>query len=101
MERDIVQRLREMAGPIEPNVCTEAAEAIERLRARVGQLEADASAFAERMTAELNKTRRNLCQALARCSDQAQPSSKRTWFYKTAEWFAEDRGWDCFKEDGK
>jgi len=33
MERDIVDRLREMAGPIVPNVCTEAADEIERLRA--------------------------------------------------------------------
>lgn len=32
MERDIVDRLRAMAGPIVPNVCTEAADEIERLR---------------------------------------------------------------------
>ena len=30
---DIVHQLREMAGPIVPNVCTEAADEIERLRA--------------------------------------------------------------------
>ncbi len=29
---DIVDQLREMAGPIVPNVCTEAADEIERLR---------------------------------------------------------------------
>lgn len=33
MERDIVDRLRAMAGPIVPNVCTEAADEIDRLRA--------------------------------------------------------------------
>ena len=32
MERDIVDRLRAMAGPIVPNVCTDAADEIERLR---------------------------------------------------------------------
>lgn len=31
MERDLVDRLRAMAGPIKPNVCTEAADEIERL----------------------------------------------------------------------
>jgi chromosome segregation ATPase len=39
-----------MAGPIVPNVCTEAADEIERLRARVDQLEADASALTERQS---------------------------------------------------
>ena len=29
---DIVERLRAMAGPHQPNVCTEAADEIERLR---------------------------------------------------------------------
>jgi uncharacterized protein YPO0396 len=33
MERDIVERLREMSGPIQPNLVTEAADAIERLQA--------------------------------------------------------------------
>lgn len=32
MESDIVQRLREMAGPIRPNICTDAADEIERMR---------------------------------------------------------------------
>jgi len=32
MERDIVERLREMSGPIVPNLVTEAADEIERLR---------------------------------------------------------------------
>lgn len=30
---DIVTRLRDIAGPLQPNVCTEAADEIERLRA--------------------------------------------------------------------
>jgi hypothetical protein len=50
MERDIIERLREMSGPMQPNLVTEAADAIERLRARVDQLEADASALAERQS---------------------------------------------------
>lgn len=51
MERDIVERLREIAGPIVPNVCTDAAEAIERLRSRVGQLESDAFEMSKNMNA--------------------------------------------------
>lgn len=31
MATDIVERLRAMAGPVVPNVCTEAADEIERL----------------------------------------------------------------------
>jgi len=37
---DIVDRLRAMAGPIVPNVCTEAADEIERLRRQVSTIEA-------------------------------------------------------------
>jgi hypothetical protein len=87
MERDIVQRLREMSGPICPNVCTDAAEAIERLRARVGQLEADASALAVRLTAERDEARRKLC----------------IWYelHKRGDGTgtANEFGWDCFKQD--
>jgi len=83
MERDIVERLREIAGPIVPNVCTDAAEAIERLRARVGQLEADASALA----AERDEARRKLC----------------IWYelHKRGDGTgtANEFGWDCFKQD--
>ena len=38
---DLVDRLRSIAGPIKPNVCTEAADEIERLRNRVKALEGE------------------------------------------------------------
>lgn len=41
MERDIVDRLRAMAGPIVPNVCTEAADYIETLRRAIENLKDD------------------------------------------------------------
>jgi len=84
MERDIVERLREMSGPIQPNLVTEAADAIERLRARVGQLEADASALA----GERDAARQEVCLLEA---DTAEDQVE----------YARQRGWDCFKEDGK
>jgi hypothetical protein len=84
MDRDIVQRLREGTGPIKPNLIDDAADTIERLRARVGQLEADASALA----AERDEARREICSL---GPDEIE--------YRIQ--CAKERGWDCFKEDGK
>jgi len=94
MDRDIVERLREIAGPIVPNVCTDAAEAIERLRARVGQLEADASALA----AERDQARREACKFESKV-DWNHGNTDPARFSPMA--LAAERGWDCFKEDGK
>jgi hypothetical protein len=90
MDRDIVERLREIAGPIVPNVCTDAAEAIERLRARVGQLEADASALA----AERDEARRHACE-----QRRILPAP---WAMEPKD-FAFTMGWDLYdnKEDRK
>jgi hypothetical protein len=82
MDRDIVERLREIAGPIVPNVCTDAAEAIERLR----ELLQNSYEFTKTLTAERDDARRMYCK----CHAQAE-----------AIGYAEGRGWDCFKEDGK
>lgn len=73
MERDIVDRLRAMAGPIVPNVCTEAADEIERI------------------VKERDEVRRWVCIMKAQSVTYAYP----------AEHFAREHGWDCFKESGK
>ena len=84
MERDIVERLREGTGPIKPNLIDDAADTIERLRARVDQLEADALALA----GERDAARQEVCLLDA---DTAEDQVE----------YARQRGWDCFKEDGK
>jgi hypothetical protein len=84
---DIVERLREIAGPIVPNVCTDAAEAIERLRSRVGQLQADASALA----ADRDEARRGMCNLLSW-------EDHHDKFCGSPAEYAKQRGWDCFKE---
>jgi outer membrane murein-binding lipoprotein Lpp len=94
MERDIVERLREMSGPIVPNLVTDAAEAIERLRSRVGQLEADASA----LTAERDEARREACKFESKV-DWDHGNTDPARFSPMA--LAAERGWDCFKDNGK
>ena len=100
MERDIVERLREGTGPIKPNLIDDAADTIERLRARVGQLEADASALA----AERDEARREVCSLFE--SSIAYSMKTGIMGFAIAEYesllnYARARGWDCFKEDGK
>lgn len=68
---DICARLRAMAGPIVPNVCTEAADEIERL------------------IAERDEARREIAHRVF-VSGGLRPAE-----------LAESRGWDCFKEEGK
>ncbi len=115
---DICARLRAMAGPIVPNVCTEAADEIERLRgggcvrdqrttqycaeavrlqASVWQLEGDASALAERLTAERDEARRIACAYVSGTYRKDRVILDRA--ATLAE--AKRRGWDCFEEDGK
>jgi len=84
--KDIVERLRDMSGPICPNVCTDAAEAIERL------------------TAERDEARREVCALF----ESSIAYSMKTGImpvaiaeYESLLNYARVRGWDCFKEDGK
>ena len=75
MPDDITSRLRAMAGPIVPNVCTEAADAIERLRN------------------ERDEARREICR------DEADLISMELGGAAIfAASIAKRRGWNCFKE---
>jgi hypothetical protein len=76
---DIVDRLRAMAGPIVPNVCTEAADEIERLQAERDEARRIACAY-------VSGTYRKDRVTLDRAATLAE---------------AKRRGWDCFEEDGK
>jgi hypothetical protein len=100
MERDIIEVLREDAGLIRPNLLTDAADTIERLRSRVGQLEADASALA----AERDEARREVC-CLFESSIAYSVKTGMIGFanpeHESILKQARARGWDCFKEDGK
>jgi hypothetical protein len=76
MERDIIERLREMSGPMQPNLVTEAADAIERLKA------------------ERDEARRHACE-----QRRILPAP---WAMEPKD-FAFTMGWDLYdkKEDGK
>jgi hypothetical protein len=126
MDRDIVERLREIAGPIVPNVCTDAAEAIERLR----ELLENSYEFTKTLTAERDEARRELeewrnssahveadhpdevhcgCVPVLRKlltdarreRDEARRMYCKCHAQAEAIGYAEGRGWDCYKEDGK
>jgi hypothetical protein len=89
---DIVDRLRAMAGPIVPNVCTEAADEIERLR--VGgcvrdQRTTQYCAEAVRLQAERDEARREICVMLEDATNNHRENHAKRW------------GWDCFNEGGK
>jgi len=79
---DIVDRLRAMAGPIVPNVCTEAADEIERLR----ELLQTSYEFTKTLTAERDEARRMMCSHEADLMEDMIEHAKH-------------RGWDCFKEE--
>lgn len=79
---DIVDRLRAMAGPIVPNVCTEAADEIERLRE------------------ERNEAQREICRRDCKL-DTDWINSPFPMQRSTPEMFADLYGWDCFEEAGK
>jgi CHAD domain-containing protein len=86
MERDIIEVLREDAGLIRPNLLTDAADAIERL------------------TAERDEARREVC-CLFESSIAYSVKTGMIGFanpeHESILKCARARGWDCFKEDGK
>ena len=72
MTNDIVNRLRTNRECLAPCLMDEAADTIERL------------------TAERDEARREVCQW------------EHHWDKTSSEqYYADKRGWDCFKEDGK
>jgi hypothetical protein len=107
MERDIIERLREMSGPIVPNLVTEAADEIERLR-RGGcardQKTTQYCAEAVRLQAERDEARREVC-CLFESSIAYSVKTGMIGFanpeYESLLKHARTRGWDCFKEDAK
>jgi len=93
MSDDIVTRLRLFNYPLE----REAADEIERLRTQL-EMWQDGNIMSEshhdeikRLTAERDEARREVCNLRPSVCLGAQ----------TAVEFANHRGWDCFKEDGK
>lgn len=102
-ERQLVQMLRDDAGPIRPNGFLDAADVIERLAAEVERLRAGGcardqrttqycaeavrlQAEIERLIRERDAARRQVCEMCEANGDFA------------AERQAEMRGWNCFKE---
>jgi hypothetical protein len=86
-ERELVKRLRAMAGPIVPNVCTEAADEIERLR--VGgcvrdQRTTQYCAEAVRLQAERDEATREV-QTLERNAETTYENHKQIVAELTAE----------------
>jgi len=78
--RDIVNRIRKNRECLAPSIMDEAADEIERLeRANID------------LTAERDEARRELSFLRPSVCLGAQ----------TAHEYAESRGWDCYKEDGK
>lgn len=103
MDADIVDRLREISGPIVPNVCTQAADEIERLRfdrtkASVQFISAQMALLdrLDAMRGERDEARRELCDRLTECHFLNGP--ERDIEVRAT---AEARGWDCFKRDAK
>jgi hypothetical protein len=70
--KDIVTQLRTNSECLAPSIMLEAADAIERLRA------------------ERDEARREICENVAAISASVN-----------AKQWAQERGWDCFEEDGK
>lgn len=82
---DIVTRLRELDGGFfMRQMFTESADEIERLRA------------------ERDEARRSCCEfaAIVDGADTTEGMESGR-FYEIAMKYMKDRGWDCFKEDGK
>ena len=110
MVPDIVDRLRAMAGPIKPNVCTEAADEIERLRAggcardqKTTQYCAEAvrlQAEIDRLREERNEAQREICRRDCKL-DTDWINSPFPMRRSTPEMFADLYGWDCFEETSK
>lgn len=83
MNNDIVARLRSTGG-LDARLLCAAADEIERLRA------------------ERDEARRSCCEyaAIVDGADTADGMESGR-FYERAMKYMKDRGWDCFKEDGK
>lgn len=88
-KRDIVQRLRDYDECGDDDI-DEAANEIEDLRRAYKRLREEIS----RLTAERDEARRLCCERAA--MDEGGYVKHGTMLH-----FAESRGWDCFKEDGK
>lgn len=76
MERDIVDRLRAMAGPIVPNVCTEAADEIERLTRERDAFKAQADDVVE---VEIDDVERVIKAAKSLGKDSIRLSARDIW----------------------
>jgi len=72
MTSEIVNRLRKNSECLAPSIMLEAADTIERLRA------------------ERDEARREICEGVAAYAPSVN-----------AKQWAQERGWDCYKEDGK
>jgi len=63
---------------------------------------AEAAAYIERLRAERDEARRSCCEyaAIVDGADTTEGMESGR-FYEIAMKYMKDRGWDCFKEDGK
>jgi hypothetical protein len=95
--RDIVNRIRRNRECLAPSIMDEAADEIERLeRANI------------KLTAERDEARRSLCRVESACRTVTVEEWCRKdldgltkWIPVEPERVAAERGWSCFKEDGK
>lgn len=95
---DIVTALRDCTCVPHGEICREAADEIERLRAeldRLGPLMLRANAEIQRLRAERDDARRRLCAELLEV--EGHPFGWKG--ARGAEGIAERLGWDCFKEN--
>ena len=103
MSDDIVDRLRIWAKGVEQQravvlaaAITEAADEIERLREQLRLANIDSFntiADAERLRAERDEARREICKRISQTIWGPQ------FPLMTEQQYAEERGWDCFKEN--
>jgi predicted RNase H-like nuclease (RuvC/YqgF family) len=101
MERDIIERLREMSGPIQPNLVTEAADTIKRLRGMVEELQVHADDLSanpteerlmiETLTAERDEARYMLNLVIEAMRDNE--SAKQHLERLLAKFETEDKDW--------
>lgn len=91
-EPDIMTALRDCTCVPHGEICREAADEIERLRAeldRLGPLMLRANAEIQRLRAERDEARQDFCY----CDDGWPLSDEQ------ARQRADELGWDCFKEN--
>ena len=85
-----------------PDLIREGIDEIERLRALLAEASdeaqlarstiTDLTIEVEKLRAERDEARRMYCRMM---------SNNSRLEFATPQWFAEEEGWDCFKEDGK